>query len=244
VADAEAPSETCSDARSESAADHAYFLELEELFIGLRGAPLMLSPSDWQVAKAWRRRGIPLELVRRVLREVFEKRKQRDAEGIVGLRYFRRPVENAWKKALELAAGGERAEPEPFDLEGRLERLAAALPKELPERGRWAERIRLLAGDSRETGAGSAETPEPDMEAVEEALGRLDDELLVAVSRSLDADESETLRRRVEKALGRLEARLPAEEIARSRDHLHRRLLREHRALPVLSLFSPAAEGG
>lgn len=244
-------------ARSESAADHAYFLELEDLFIGLRGAPLMLSPSDWQVAKEWRRRGIPLELVRRVLREVFEKRRQREADDIVSLRYFRRPVEGAWKKARELAAGGERAEPETFDLERRLERLAAALPEELPERGRWAGRIRLLAGDSSgEAGAGSTEAPEPagdapsdpvpepDMEAVEEALGRLDDELLVAVSRSLDADESETLRRRVEEALGRLEARLPAEEIARSRDHLHRRLLREHRALPVLSLFSPVAEGG
>lgn len=244
MADAEARSETCSDARSESAADHAYFLELEDLFIDLRGAPLMLSPSDWQVAKAWRRRGIPLELVRRVLREVFEKRKQREADDIVSLRYFRRPVEGTWKKARELAAGGERAEPEAFDLEGRLERLAAALPEELPERGRWVERIRLLGGDSADAGAGSAERPEPDMEAVEQALERLDDELLDAVGRSLDADKTETLRRRVEEALGRLEARLPQEEMSRSRDHLRRRLLREHMSLPVLSLFSPAAEGG
>lgn len=242
-----------SDSRSESAADHAYFLELEDLFIGLRGAPLMLSPSDWQVAKEWRRRGIPLELVRRVLREVFEKRKQRDADDIVGLRYFRRPVENAWKKARELAAGGERAEPETFDLEGRLERLAAALPEELPERARWAERIRALAGEATPEPGGDAtgdaasevasEMSEGDMEAVEEDLGRLDDELLEVLSQALDRDESEALREQVEEALRRLAARLPEEEVARSREHLHRRLLRERLGLPVLSLFSPAAEG-
>lgn len=243
-----------SDSRSESAADHAYFLELEDLFIGLRGAPLMLSPSDWQVAKEWRRRGIPLELVRRVLREVFEKRKQRDADEIVGLRYFRRPVENTWKKARELAAGGERAEPERFDLEGRLERLAAALPEELPERARWAERIRALAGETAPEPAEDATADstsdavaeavsEWDMEAVEKALGRLDDELLEDQSQALDRDESEALQEQVEEALRRLAARLPEEEIARSREHLHRRLLRERLGLPVLSLFSPAAEG-
>ena len=250
------PSDAPSEGTSESAVDHAYFHELEELFIGLRGAPLMLSPSDWQVAKGWRRRGIPLGLVRRVLREVFEKRKQRDADDIVSLRYFRRPVESAWKKARELAAGGERAEPEAFDLQGRLERLAAALPDELPERERWVERIHALAGDAAAAATGSAETPDPagdpasepasefDMEAVEETLGRFDDEMLETASRALDADASEDLRERVEEALGRLEGRLPAEEIARSRQQLHRRLLRERLGLPVLSLFSPAAEGG
>jgi hypothetical protein len=231
---------------TDSASDHAYFLELEDLFIGLRGAPLMLSPSDWQVAKAWRRRGIPLELVRRVLREVFEKRRQREADDIVSLRYFRRPVENAWKKARELAAGGERAEPEPFDLGGRLDRLAAALPEELPGRGGWAARIRALAEvetSERSSGTGSEPAAEWDMDAVEEALGRLDAELLDAASKTLDADASESLRRRVEEALGRLAGRLPECEIARSREHLHRRLLREQTGLPVLSLFSPAAEG-
>lgn len=241
----EAPSEA-SGPRSESAADHAYFHELEDLFIGLRGAPLMLSPSDWQVAKEWRRRGIPLELVRRVLREVFDKRRQREADDIVTLRYFRRAVEGAWNKARELAAGGERAEPEAFDLEGRLGRLAAALPDELPQRERWAKRIRALAASSEEA-KGSGREPEPvsspDLETVEETLGRLDDGLLETASGALGEDASEDLRQSVEEALGRLAGRLPPAEVARSREHLHRRLLRERLGLPVLSLFSPAAEG-
>lgn len=212
--------------------DHAYFHDLEDLFIGLRGAPFLLSPSDWQTAKAWHRQGIPLELVRRVLREVFERREERGADDIVSLRYFKRPVENAWKKARELAAGGERAEPEPFDLEGRLQRLAAALPADLPERERWADEIERLDA---ETGG--------DMEAVEERLGTMETGMLATVSSALDEAMVRDLEQKVEEALSRLARRLPEEERARSRRHLHRRLLRQHAGLPVLSLFSPEAEG-
>lgn len=227
------------DASDESATDHGYFRELEDLFIALRGAPFLLSPSDWRTAKAWCRQGIPLELVRRVLREVFERREERGADDIVSLRYFRRPVENAWKKARELAAGGERAEPEPFDLKGRLERLAAALPADLPDRERWADEIEGLSGASGE------ETDESvDMEAVEKRLGAMENEMLAAVSSALGDAMVRDWETKVEEALSRLARRLPEEEMARSRRHLHRRLLRQHAGLPVLSLFSPEAEGG
>jgi len=226
---------------SESSADYEYFRELEDFFIDLRGKSLTLSQLDYELSKEWRRRGIPLELVRRVLRQVFARRKERDADGIVGLRYCRRPVENAWKKARELAAGGERAEPETFDLEGRLDRLAEALPEELSERTTWAGRIRELASSSGGTEAPELETVA--METVEEELGRLDVELLRSAAASLDEAEVREIEEQVDKALARLEERLPAEEVERSRDHLYRRRLRERLELPVLSLFSPAAEG-
>ena len=48
-----------------------YFRAIETAFIGLRGAPLLLSPTDWQTAREWYRQGIPLEVVCDVLESVF-----------------------------------------------------------------------------------------------------------------------------------------------------------------------------
>ena len=51
------------EADSEAEADQAYFQAIEETFVRLRGAPLLLSPADWQVARRWHRDGVPLPLV-------------------------------------------------------------------------------------------------------------------------------------------------------------------------------------
>ncbi|HTQ81557.1 MAG TPA: hypothetical protein VMM92_16285, partial [Thermoanaerobaculia bacterium] len=62
--------------REGEAEEHAYFEAVEEIFVGLRGAPLLLSPADWQVARRWQREGVPLSLVRGALEEVFAKRRE------------------------------------------------------------------------------------------------------------------------------------------------------------------------
>lgn len=220
------------ESRSESAEDHAYFLALEDLFIRLRGAPLLLSPKDWQTARQWRREGIPLELVRRTLEEVFERRRKRGAKGYISsLRYCARAVEGAWAKIRELTAAGERGEAPAFDLPGRLDALAAALPEDLPDRSAWGRRITALGSE-----------PGDDLEAVEEALARLDEELLPAAAARLDEAGEEALEAEVERALAALAGRLSADELERSRRQLSRRLLRRRLGLPVLSLFAPEAE--
>src|SRR5437763_16109793 len=85
--------------------DHAYFQAIEEIFVELRGAPLLLSPADWQVARRWQREGIPLDLVRSTLEEVFAKRKERGAKGkISSLRYCAPAVEAAWADLRALTA--------------------------------------------------------------------------------------------------------------------------------------------
>ena len=127
---------------------HSYFRELEDFFIDLRGAPLQLSPSDWQVSKEWYERGIPLEHVKRVMEEVFARRKERGAEGLVTLRYLKKPVEKQWKEVEEMQATGQRAEAPAFDLAGRLAALAASLPDDLPGRAELAGRITALSGDT------------------------------------------------------------------------------------------------
>lgn len=206
--------------------DHAYFQAIEEIFVRLRGAPLLLSPADWQVARRWHRDGVPLDLVRRALEEVFAKRKERGAKGrISSLRYCAPAVEAAWAELRELTAPGERLEAPSFDPSSRLRALAAALPPELS--GRLAAQIVSLQGDPQE---------------IEEALAVLDREMLAAAAGSLEDAARNEVEAAVEKTVAGLRGRLPADELERSRERLTWQVLRQRLALPVLSLFSPEAE--
>ena len=205
--------------------DHAYFEAIEEIFVHLRGAPLLLSPADWQVARRWHRDGIPLDLVRRALEEVFAKRKERGAKGkISSLRYCAPAVEAAWEDLRELTAPGERTAAPVLDVAARLEALAAALP---PGNEELAGRLVALEGDA---------------PAVEERLAALDREALAAAAAGLAGEDKREIEAAVEKALAALRGRLPAEELERSRERLTHQVLRQRLGLPVLSLFSPEAD--
>ncbi len=205
--------------------DHAYFQAVEEIFVELRGSPLLLSPADWQVARRWHREGVPLELVRQTLEEVFAKRRERGAKGkISSLRYCAPAVEAAWTDLKELTAPGQRAAAPAFEVAPRLAALAAALP---PSLSSLATRVAALAGDPQQ---------------VEDRLAALDREMLDAAMDSLTGEDRAGIDAAVEKTLTLLRGRLPADELAASRDRLFRQALRRRLGLPVLSLFSPEAE--
>ncbi|HSS47986.1 MAG TPA: hypothetical protein VLX28_03470 [Thermoanaerobaculia bacterium] len=208
--------------------DHAYFQAVEEIFVELRGAPLLLSPTDYRVAQRWHREGVPLDLVRRTLEEVFAKRQERSAKGKVNsLRYCAPAVEAAWSDLKELTAPGQRAAASAFEVAPRLAALAAALPSVLPGREILTARLSRLTGDPQD---------------VEERLAALDREMLEAVVAGLDPEGRAEIDAAVEKTLALLRGRLPAEEIETSRARLFRQTLRRRLGLPVLSLFSPEAE--
>ena len=200
--------------------DHAYFQAVEEIFVQLRGAPLLLSPEDWRVASRWHQEGVPLDLVRRVLEEVFAKRKERGTKGrINSLRYCAPAIEAAWADLRELTAPGERDEAAPLDIPTRLRNLAGAVPDA------FKERVLALQGDA---------------PSVESALSALDREMLSTLS--LGPELLAEVEAAVEKTLSALKSRLPAEELERSRERLTHQVLRQRLGLPVLSLFSPEAQ--
>ncbi|HVG06201.1 MAG TPA: hypothetical protein VNM67_00695 [Thermoanaerobaculia bacterium] len=202
--------------------DHLYFQAVEEIFVRLRGAPLLLSPADWQVASRWHNEGVPLDLIGRVLEEVFAKRQERGTKGkINSLRYCAPAVEAAWADLREMTAPGERTPADPLDIASRLRNLAAAVP------AAFAARVAALHGDA---------------PSVEAALSALDREMLAASAESLAADLREEVEAAVEKTLDALKARLPADELERSRERLTYQVLRQRLGLPVLSLFSPEAQ--
>jgi len=205
-------------------ADHAYFQAVEEIFVELRGAPLLLSPADWQVARRWHQEGVPLDLVRSTLEEIFAKRKERGAKGkISSLRYCAPAVEAAWADLRELTAPARRAEAPAFEVGP----LLASLARSLPGREALAARIAGLSGDPQE---------------VEERLASLDREMLDQAWDGLDGETRSEVEAAVEKTLASLAGRLPAGELASSRERLVRQTLRRKLGLPVLSLFSPEAQ--
>ena len=206
---------------SESAQE--YFRAIEETFIRLRGAPLLLSPADWQTASGWRQAGIPLRLVERVMAEVFERLRERDPERkIQGLRYCAAAVEEAWREVRDLGAAAGRLEPVPIDVRERLAALAAALPAGLPRRTVLAEALRELGGDA---------------EAVEARLQEIEEEYLQTALSDLPEAQLGPLHARVARALARTRERLDGAGLERLERRLRREYTRQHLGLPPLSLF-------
>lgn len=206
--------------------DHAYFQALEEAFLRLRGRGTLLAAADWQVAQGWRRAAIPVELVVRVMEDLFARARERRGRTISSLGYFRAAVEAAWEEIVALSAGGRKERLEPFAAADRLRRLALALPAALPDRERVSAGILALDGE---------------VDAIERALAELDLELIAGLERTLDPPARERLEADLEAALATAARRLSREEVEAARRRFRTQLLRRRFAVPVLSLFSPEA---
>jgi hypothetical protein len=205
--------------------DRAWFRTIEETFIRLRGAPLLLSPADWQVARGWREEGIPLRLILDTLEQLFVQRAERGARGRVNsLRYCAPAVEAAWRDMRQLLGGSttETTGSVP-DLQSRLDELAESLPTDMNGRDELMAVIRDLHGTA---------------ETVEGRLAELETDWLAAAEAHLTQKERAAIDEQVDSALGRLSGRLSGDERERTRSLLRRRALRRHLGLPELSLFA------
>ena len=208
--------------------DLAYFQAIEETFVRLRGAPLLLSPKDFLVAERWHREGVPLELVRQTLEDLFAERRERGLERkISSLRYCAPRIDKAWKAAQEMSGVAERSAPPIFDVPARLAALARALPLEVPAASEIAPRVVTLGGGTEE---------------VERALAVLDGELIEAALAGLSNELAARVQATVAKSTEKLAKRLDAQDIEAARDRLRRQAVRRELKLPLLSLFSPEAE--
>lgn len=57
-----------------------YFTEIEEAFVGRRGAAMLVSPLDWALMEGWQREGIPLHIVLRGIARAFDRRSEKEPE--------------------------------------------------------------------------------------------------------------------------------------------------------------------
>jgi hypothetical protein len=211
--------------------DLAYFHAIELAFILQRGAPLLLSPADYQVIKGWHRDGMPLELVLRELEEYFDRRRLReDARQVRSLRQCRPKIDAAWRSLKELTAPGARAAgAEPLEVEPRLAALARALPEHFPGREALAEEIAALAALA-------------DPRRIEERLAELEERAVDDLLAGLRSEEAKALEAQVDQTLAGLAGRVPSDETGRARQRLLRQRARRRAGLPTLSLFAPEAE--
>lgn len=220
--------------------EKAYFRALETTVLELLGAPLQLSPDDFEVARAWHGEGIPLELVQTTLRQVVERRQTADEERLRRLRYYQRAVSAAWKESARLTSPGERQAAPSFSVEARVARLVAAVER----LGPWASPIHQRLSSVRHDAAGA------DAESVEQHLLEIDAALLERAAEHLDSRRLADIDARVDTLLRPIAARLPAAEAAKARHSLRGEGLRRSLELPQLSLFSldaaapAAAEAG
>ncbi len=213
--------------------DQAYFRAIEEIFARHRAVPLLLSPADWKVAQGWFEAEVPFDLIDRVFAEVLGRRQERGAKGRVSsLRYFAPAVEAAWQEIRDLAAIGETMPAPALDLPARLAALGGALDRTVAAAaGEIAARVRALS------------SPAAYAETVERQLAALDAEMLERTDRAFGAEDLAAVSGEVEKSLKKLAGRLPAAEIENARERLRRQAVRRRAGLPLLSLFSPDAEG-
>ena len=201
-----------------------YFQAIEEHFIRLRGAPLLLSPTDWQVAQRWWKEGIPIDLVTGTLDELFGSRAERGLESPVqSLRYCARAVDGAWQRAGELEQADRRQTVAPLDVQGRLAALAAAIPETLPGAAEVRAGVLALAGDAR---------------WVEDELVQLDRGLIARAEDAVDEATRDSMSARVDARLTTLAGRMGRADLDAARARLLEQALRRELGLPVLSLFA------
>jgi hypothetical protein len=212
------------------ASSFEYFRAIERAFIRLRGAPLLLSPTDWKVAQEWREQGVPLELVLETLEQVFARRelKEDEAEARVNsLRYCAPAVAKAWARVRENVEPARRAVANEIRVRPRLLALVESLPEEWPPKERLSAELLALGGDAR---------------VVEAHLAVLDARMLQIAEAGLEEGAVAEVESAVAERMARVGARAGQASSAEATVRVRTRVLRERLSLPVLSLFSPEAE--
>ncbi|MCL4836901.1 MAG: hypothetical protein KJ058_02905 [Thermoanaerobaculia bacterium] len=219
-------SETAAPEAELSSEDHGFFRAIEERFVALRGTATLLSPADWQLARAWRREGIPLDAVLEGLERAFARHRERGRTGrISSLRYCRPLVEEVWRERRDLGVLSRRSAPAPaLEVYERLARLAAVLPPGLPRRQERAAEIAGLSGEPA---------------AVETRLAAIEERWLGEELAHLDDAGRAEVDRVVARSLAAVSGRLDAAAVEAARAPLRLRALKRRLGLPDLSLFSP-----
>ncbi len=217
--------------------DRAYYAAAEAAFVRRRGTPFLLSPRDFALLKEWRALGVPLEAVEKGIDDAFSRREERSAVGRVNsLSYCRDAVLEAWERRAETArgrgseadGGGAGTVDAPAALRALRERIEAIA-------GRRPELAAPLVsvGRSLERLGASGKT----LEAIEDALARLDRRLAREIAEAMPEAEKELVDAEVSKLLAGAGDRMDAVTFAKTSRALTRRVVRERLDLPRLSLL-------
>jgi hypothetical protein len=212
----------------------AYYRAVEDHFAALRGTPFLFSPKDFALLRSWWREGVPLAAVLAGIGEIWERRRERDADPVSSLAYCRHAVARQAKRLAGVrvgAAPGEGA----INVAESLRALAGAVAETAAS---WAT-VPRLAAVLRDLERAVATLPENSRpEALDETLADLEFTSLDALLGALPADRREAIATEVEHELAGL--KMAGEVRSRTRHALLVKALRRLIGLPRLELTANA----
>ena len=212
-----------------SSEESDYYRTIERDFVERRGDPLVLSNADWLLIRRWRKRGLPLRVVLRGIRDAFDAHQYSwaRAKKVRSLRYCDASVMAAaehWHRALELGREGS-------DLPARLGDFAAALRQASglgPAASREASGL-VSALDERARDPGRSEE-------LDRWLQQCEKKLVASLRRDL-GDDVAGVEAEVDATLAAYRDRMPEKVMSQIREESITRHLLERAGLPRFSLF-------
>jgi len=227
-----------------------YFTEIEDAFVRRRGKHLFLSPMDWALMETWKQQGIPLHIVLRAVEKSFDSYEARPRKRTVKtLLYCQEEVEAQYAEWVEAHVGSSTASAEaesdktPFSFAAISEHLQRSsnalseLAKSRKQEDDLSEALTRAIGLLADIEKDFASSTTLDTRKLEDSLTGLermlnDSMLSVAGSTTLDEFNKE-----VKDQLKPYKAQMDAAAYTQTFDNLLLKRLREHFALPRLSLF-------
>ena len=219
----------------------SYGTRVEDAFVADRGTPFLLSAKDWRLLSSWREAGIPSGTVIRAIRGAFEKKRARgDLSKISSLAYCENAVVVLWemeRRGLVGAHGPRPAgAPEAFDAAPRIAALTGALrlaEASAPAAADAAAAVEAIRSAREEV---EALDPAPGLEALEEALGKVEKGLVKKLEKALGGDARERLAKEAEEEAGDVSG-LPKETQRRILSAVRARAVRRLYGLAPLTLL-------
>jgi len=226
-----------------------YFTEIEDTFVRRRGKHLFLSPMDWALMETWKQQGIPLHIVLRGIERSFDSYEAKPRKRTVkSLLYCQEEVEAQyaeWNDARVGASSSDNtdAEKTPFSLDAITEHLqsnrdlllqAAEARKPEDDLSEAMTRAAALLAEIEQDLAGGASVNSRMLEDSLTGLERLLNNSMFAVA---SADDLETQKSAVKEQLKPYRNHMETAIYNQTFNNLLLKRLREHFAVPRLSLF-------
>jgi len=230
----------------------SYFSEIEDTFIRRRGKHLMLSPIDWALIESWKERGVPLHVALRGIEHSFDSYDaKKHKRTIKTLLYCQEEVEAQYAEWLESRVGSHdetdaedelSSDKSPFSRDAVLSHLArslesfdlAARPQPHDDLKEALQRAASLLVEVRNEYENSAQ---PDTRKLEESLTGIDRMLDDAIRRVIGDVQLDAMTAEVDSQLKPYKRHMDKAAYEQTRANLLRKRLREHFAVPRLSLF-------
>jgi hypothetical protein len=208
----------------------AYYRAVEDHFAALRGTPFLFSPKDFALLRSWWKEGVPLAGVLAGIGEIWERRREREADPVSSLSYCRHAVARQAKRLASARVGAASGE-KPLDVAEAIRALARSVAETAASWG-GEPQVAAVLRDLERAVSTLPEDGRPS--ALDETLADLEFTSLDALLGALPQDRRDAIASEVEQELAGLE--LTDDVRKRTRHALLVKALRRLIGLPRLEL--------